>query len=70
MPSSSTAGGFYIDDVSYQTWNSANPGTILSSYSTGFEDTSSAPEPGSVSMLAIGLGALLGAVRRAKAVKA
>lgn len=66
LPSSSgTAGGFYIDDVSYQSWNSANPSAILSSYSTGFEDTSAAPEPGSVSMLAIGLGVLIRAARRA-----
>jgi hypothetical protein len=62
----STAGGFYIDDVSYQTWNSANPNVILSSYSTSFEDTSSAPEPGTVSMLALGLGVLIRVVRRRK----
>jgi hypothetical protein len=67
LPSApNTAGGFYIDNVSYQSWNSANPNAILSSYSTGFEDTSSVPEPGSVSMLAIGFGALILAVRRGK----
>jgi hypothetical protein len=69
VPSSSTAGGFYIDDVTYQTWNSANPSTTLSTYSTSFEDTSAVPEPGSISMLALGLGALIGAARRAKAAK-
>ena len=63
VPSAVTASGFYFDNVSYQSWNSANPSTILSSYSTGFEDTSSAPEPGSVSMLALGLGALIRGVR-------
>jgi hypothetical protein len=65
LPSSSgTAGGFYIDDVSYQSWNSANSAVILSSYSTGFEDTSTVPEPASVSMFAIGFGALIFAARR------
>jgi hypothetical protein len=52
----SAAGGFYIDNLSYQTWNSADPGTILSSYSTGFEDPTVTPEPGSLSLLAFGLG--------------
>jgi hypothetical protein len=56
--------GFYIDNVSYETWNSADPGTILSSYSTGFEDLSGAPEPGSLSLLTFGLGAVWYARRR------
>jgi len=29
--------GFYFDDVSYKTYNAADPGTILDSYATGFE---------------------------------
>jgi hypothetical protein len=67
-------GGFYIDNVSYQTWNSTDPGTILSSYSTGFGDPSgvgdlsSAPEPGSISLLGIGLGILM-YCRRASAAR-
>jgi hypothetical protein len=52
----STVGGFYIDNVSYQTWNSADPGTVLSSYSTGFEDPTVTPEPGSLSLIVAGLG--------------
>jgi hypothetical protein len=52
----SAVGGFYIDNLSYKTWNSANPDTILSSYSTGFEDPTVTPEPGSLSLIAVGLG--------------
>jgi len=54
----STVGGFYIDNVSYSSWNSSDPNTILSSYSTGFEDPNAAPEPGSLWLMAAGFGAL------------
>ena len=56
--SDSSPRGFYFDNVSYRTWNSNSPGQILASYSTGFEDPFAAPEPGGISLFAVGLGAL------------
>ncbi len=50
--------GFYVDNVSYRSWDSSNPGQILATYSTGFEDPFAAPEPGGICLFAAGLGAL------------
>lgn len=53
--------GFYVDDLAYSSFNQSAPLTIVSSYSTSFDQV---PEPGTYAMMIAGLGAVVALRRR------